>query len=65
MSEKAMQKKGDACWIFIERAGNGLPHPYILFLWLCLILAVISMLCSRRRSRRGESTTGDTVTSTV
>lgn len=30
----------------IERAGNKLPHPYILFLWLCLILAVASLICS-------------------
>ncbi len=26
----------------IERAGNKLPHPFILFLWLCLIVAVFS-----------------------
>ncbi|MEI3165873.1 MAG: hypothetical protein V8S37_08835 [Lachnospiraceae bacterium] len=26
----------------IETVGNKLPHPYIMFLWLCLILAGIS-----------------------
>ncbi len=26
----------------IERAGNKLPHPFILFLWLCLVVAAFS-----------------------
>ncbi len=64
MSEKAMQKKrGGRVLDFIERAGNRLPHPYILFLWLCLILAVISMLCSAAGVSVVNPTTGDTVTS--
>ena len=64
MSEKAMQKKrGGRVLDFIERAGNRLPHPYILFLWLCLILAVISMLCSAAGVSVVNPTTGDTETS--
>ena len=35
MSEKALKKKsGGRVLDFIERAGNKLPHPYILFLSL-------------------------------
>ncbi len=42
MSEVREGKKKGGILDFIERVGNKLPHPYILFLWLCLILAVIS-----------------------
>ncbi len=40
--ETSAKKKGSGILDFIEFVGNKLPHPYILFLWLCLILAVIS-----------------------
>lgn len=64
MSEKAMQKKsGGRVLDLIERAGNKLPHPYILFLWLCLILAVVSMVCAMTGVSVINPTTGDTVVS--
>lgn len=40
MQETAQKKKNGKVLDFIERVGNQLPHPYILFLWLCLILAL-------------------------
>lgn len=40
------KKKGGRLLDFIERAGNKLPHPYILFLWLCVALAIISTVCA-------------------
>lgn len=43
---KAQTKKRGSVLDFIERVGNKLPHPYILFLWLCLILAVVSLILS-------------------
>lgn len=43
---KAKTKKRGGVLDFIERVGNKLPHPYILFLWLCLILAVVSLILS-------------------
>ena len=46
---------------FIERVGNKLPHPYILFLWLCLILAVISTICALCGVSVVNPTTGETV----
>lgn len=45
----------------IERVGNKLPHPYILFLWLCLFVAVISAVCSWSGVSVVNPTTGDTV----
>ena len=46
MQGMAQKKKNGKVLDFIERVGNQLPHPYILFLWLCLILALISLACS-------------------
>ena len=50
MQATAQKKKNGKVLDFIERVGNRLPHPYILFLWLCLILALISLACSNVRS---------------
>lgn len=60
---KTMEKKRDGRVLdFIERTGNKLPHPYILFLWLCLILALISLACSLAGVSVVNPATGDTVT---
>ena len=59
MSEKT--KKRASLLDFIERVGNKLPHPYILFLWLCLILAVISLVLSLAGVSVVNPTTQETV----
>lgn len=61
MQETTAKKKGFSVLDAIERVGNKLPHPYILFLWLCLILAVISCICSLTGVSVVNPTTGDTV----
>ena len=52
MSKAAEKKRSGKVLDFIERVGNRLPHPYIMFLWLCLILAVISTVCSMAGCQR-------------
>ena len=42
MNNTVEKKKGGKILDVIETVGNKLPHPYIMFLWLCLILAGIS-----------------------
>jgi aminobenzoyl-glutamate transport protein len=59
--DTSMKRKNGKILDFIERVGNKLPHPYILFLWLCLILAVVSMICSICGVSVVNPTTGDTV----
>lgn len=64
MSEKAaVKKQGGRVLDFIERVGNRLPHPYILFLWLCLILAIISWGCAVSGVSVINPATGETVVS--
>ena len=38
MNNTVEKKKGGKILDVIETVGNKLPHPYIMFLWLCLIL---------------------------
>ena len=40
-NEKA-ENKGFLAWV--ERVGNKIPHPFILFLWLIVIVAVLSFV---------------------
>ncbi len=61
MQGTTAKKKGFSILDAIEKVGNKLPHPYILFLWLCLILAVISCICSLAGVSVVNPTTGDTV----
>ena len=59
--QKTTAKKTGGVLGFIERVGNKLPHPYILFLWLCLILAVVSCICAAAGVSVINPTTGEEV----
>lgn len=61
MNKAVEKKKGGKVLDFIERMGNKLPHPYIMFLWLCLILAVVSTVCAMAGISVVNPSTGDTV----
>ncbi len=61
MQETTAKKKTGGVLGFIERVGNKLPHPYILFLWLCLILAVVSFICAKAGVSVINPTTGEEV----
>lgn len=61
MQGMAQKKKDGKVLDFIERVGNKLPHPYILFLWLCLILAVVSTVCSLAGINVVNPSNGETV----
>ncbi len=61
MQEKTVKKKGGRILDTIERVGNKLPHPYILFLWLCLALAVISAICAAAGVTVVNPSTGEDV----
>ncbi len=61
MNNTVKKKKGGKILDVIETVGNKLPHPYIMFLWLCLILAGISTVCSLAGVQVINPTTGETV----
>ena len=61
MNNTVEKKKGGKILDVIETVGNKLPHPYIMFLWLCLILAGISTVCSLAGVQVINPTTGETV----
>ncbi len=61
MQEKTVKKKNGRILDTIERVGNKLPHPYILFLWLCLILAVVSAVCAAAGVTVVNPSTGEDV----
>ncbi len=47
---------------FVERVGNALPHPFILFLYITLALIIISTVMSFMGVQVINPTTGETVT---
>lgn len=59
--QKSTAKKTGGVLGFIERVGNKLPHPFILFLWLCLILGVVSLICGAAGVSVINPTTGEEV----
>lgn len=46
MKEKALENRGGGILGFIERAGNKLPHPVLLFVYFCAIVIVLSLIGS-------------------
>jgi len=46
---------------WVERVGNKIPHPFILFLWLIVILWIISFICAMAGVKVINPSTGDEV----
>lgn len=44
MKAKALGKSGSGILGFIERTGNRLPHPVLLFVWFCGIVILLSLI---------------------
>jgi len=60
MSSRAKdQNKGFLAWV--ERVGNKIPHPFILFLWLIIIIAVLSFILNKLGVSAVNPTSGDVV----
>ena len=57
-NEKA-QNKGFLAWV--ERVGNKIPHPFILFLWLIIIVAVLSLVLNLMGVSAVNPTNGEEV----
>lgn len=45
MENSSNKSKGFLGWV--ERVGNKIPHPFILFLWLMGIIVAISFICAK------------------
>ncbi len=58
MNEKS-QNKGFLAWV--ERVGNKIPHPFILFLWLIVIVAILSLVLNLMNVSAINPTSGDEV----
>jgi aminobenzoyl-glutamate transport protein len=48
----------------IEQLGNRLPHPTLLFVWLCLLIPIMSALCSYWGLSALHPITGEKITAT-
>lgn len=53
------QNKGFLAWV--ERVGNKIPHPFILFLWLIAIIAVLSLVLNLLNVSAVNPATNETV----
>lgn len=45
---KKQQSRLDATLAVVERAGDKIPHPFVLFLWLFAIIAIVSTVMQLR-----------------
>ncbi len=59
--EKGETKKSSGLLGWVERAGNKIPHPFILFLWLFIIVTVIAFICAKAGVSAVNPTTGEEV----
>lgn len=60
MSAKAKdQNKGFLAWV--ERVGNKIPHSFILFVWLIVIVAIISFIANKVGLEVENPTSGEIV----
>jgi len=60
MTAKAKdENKGFLAWV--ERVGNRIPHSFILFVWLIVIIAVISFIASKVGLQVENPTSGEIV----
>lgn len=59
-SERVQKNKGFLAWV--ERVGNKIPHPFILFLWLIGFIAVVSFITNKLGVSVENPTTGEVVT---
>ena len=50
--KKSPEKKSGGILAKIERVGNALPHPAIIFVIMIAILAVIAQICASADSYR-------------
>lgn len=46
---------------WVERVGNKIPHPFILFLWLIVIIWIISFICAKAGVKVIDPVSGDEV----
>jgi len=46
---------------WIERVGNKIPHPFILFIWLFFIVAAVAFLCGKAGVSAINPSTGEEV----
>lgn len=60
MESASKKNKGFLAWV--ERVGNKIPHPFILFLWLIAVVAVISFILNKLGVAVTNPTNGEVVT---
>ena len=58
-SNAKKENKGFLAWV--ERVGNKIPHPFILFLWLIVIVTVLSFILNKLGVSAENPTTGEVV----
>ena len=59
MESSSKKNKGFLAWV--ERVGNKIPHPFILFLWLIVIVAIISFILNKIGISVTNPTNGEVV----
>lgn len=57
--ESTKRNKGFLAWV--ERVGNKIPHPFILFLWLIFVVAIISFILNKLGVAVTNPTSGEVV----
>lgn len=56
------EKKSGGILDWVERVGNKIPHPFILFLWLLIIVGILSLVLSMIGVSDVNPATGEVIT---
>lgn len=62
MSKSVAKQKNSSFLDRVEKLGNRMPHPFMLFIWLLAIVVVLSAVCSFFQVSAVHPGTGETLT---
>jgi len=60
-NNRSMEEKGNGILHLIEKMGNKLPHPFWIFVWICIFIVVFSAIAAWAGIQATDPSTGEII----